>query len=332
MGLLTFKNGMVLAGALFLGTVFQGGTAHALQYGGDIVPALSSSVGSNGTAKASVEETGYEAWRAFDNNGTGDSYWRAPAGGMSSLSYELNQKQVVNKYTVQADTYDAADAPKKWQFAGKIGNNWLVIDEQSNQSGWAKGEKRTFEVDNDVAYSGYALFITGNNGSKWVGINELELAQFDGNTNVIPAMSAPSATPGNTGLAAGSTATASVNAESAWKVFDHSLSSDSAWTSDAQRYVDASLTYTFASPKVIKGYAIAVTSKSTAPVSWMLVGSNDGKEWEEVIHEVKSSMRWEPGQKKIYAVDNDSAYKAYKLIINRNSGPTQIVVNELELY
>jgi len=327
MGLLNFKNGMVLAGALFLGTVFQSGTVHALQYGGDIVPTLSSSAGSNGTAKASVEESGYEAWKAFDDNGNANSYWRAPANSTSKLSYELNQKQVVNKYTVQADTYDAADAPKKWQFAGKIGNNWLVIDEQAGQSGWAPGEKRTFEVDNDVAYSGYALFITGNNGSKWVGINDLELTSFEGNTNVIPAMGAPTLSVDNAPGAA-----ASVNAESAWKAFDHSVSQDSVWTSDSQRYVDASLSYTFSSPKVIKGYAIAVTAKSTAPVSWMLVGSNDGKQWDEVIHEVKSSMRWEPGQKKIYAVDNDTAYKSYKLIINRNSGPTQVVVNEFELY
>ncbi|MEW4368337.1 hypothetical protein [Paenibacillus kandeliae] len=322
MGLLNRQkqNGLLLAGALLVGTLFQGGTASALSYSQDVVPTLTSNTGSNGAASASVEESGHEAWRAFDNTVTADSYWRAPASSTSRISYQFNDKRTITKYTVQAATYDADTAPKDWVFAGKIGNNWLEIDQQSDESNWKPGERRTFEVNNDVAYSGYALFISDNNGGDWVAVDDLELSQFENNYNLVPSTPA-------TGKAS-----ASVNGENAWKAFDHSTTGDSSWTSDSQRYVDVSLSYTFNQPTVVKGYSLTVNNKSNAPVSWILVGSNDGEQWEEAIHQVPSAMRWEAGVTKAYAVDNTKAYKQYKLIISRNSGPAQISISELELY
>ncbi|WP_411345347.1 hypothetical protein ACE3MZ_04805 [Paenibacillus sp. WLX1005] len=322
MGLLNKQNGLLLAGTLLVGTWFSGGTASALSYSSDVVPTLTSNTGSNGAASASVEESGHEAWRAFDDTVTADSYWRAPAGDTSRISYQFNDKRTITKYTVQAATYDTDTAPKDWVFAGKIGNNWLEIDQQSGEKNWKPGERRTFEVDNDVAYSGYALFISNNNGGDWVAVDDLELTQFENNYNLVPPTPAPA-----TGKAS-----ASVNAENAWKAFDHSTAGDSSWVSDSQRYVDASLSYTFDHPTVVKGYSLTVNTKSNAPTSWILVGSNDGEQWEEAVHEVPSAMRWEAGVAKAYAVDNTKAYKTYKLIISRNSGPAQVSISELELY
>lgn len=316
------QKGLWIAGILLAGTCYQAGTAAAaLSYSEDVVPQLSSDTGSNGAATASVEETGHEAWRAFDNSAASDSYWRAAAdGSLAQIGYEFNDKKVITQYTVQADTYDAASAPQDWVFAGKLGNRWLAIDEQSAQTDWQPGERRTFDVDNDAAYSGYALFISSNNGGDWIAVNDLELKQYQNNYNLVPA-----------GTASG-TATASENGDTAWKAFDHSVAADSYWTSDAQSYVDVSLSYTFDQPTAIKGYSITAASPQTAPVSWVLVGSNDGEEWSQVVHEVPSSIHWDSGVTKTYAVDNDTAYKTYKLIISRNSGPAQISISELELY
>ncbi|WP_322924204.1 hypothetical protein [Paenibacillus campi] len=321
MGFWGKQKGLWIAGILLTGTCYQAGTAAALSYSGDVVPTLTADTGSNGAATASVEQTGHEAWRAFDDTTDPGSYWQAAADGSTAqIGYEFNDKKVITRYTVQADTYDPANAPQDWVFAGKLGNKWLALDEQSAQTDWTPGERKTFEITNDEAYSGYALFISSNNGGDWITVDDLELQQYQNNYNLVP----PTAT--------GGTASASVHADTAWKAFDHSLAADSAWTSDSQRYVDASLSYTFQQPTVIKGYSISAASPATAPVSWALVGSNDGEQWSEVVHEVPSSIRWDAGVTKTYAVNNDKAYKTYKLIMNRNTGPAQVSVSELELY
>ncbi len=316
------QKGLWIAGILLAGTCYHAGTAAALSYSEDVVPQLTSDTGSNGAATASGEETGHEAWRAFDNTAITDSYWRAAAdGSLAQIGYEFNDKKVITQYTVQANTYDAADAPQDWLFAGKLGNRWLEIDEESAQTDWQPGERRTFNIDNDVAYSGYALFISNNNGGEWVAVDDLELNQYQNNYNLVPP-----------DTSANGTASASENADTAWKAFDHSVGADSYWTSDTQNYVDVSLSYTFDQPTAIKGYSITAASPQTAPVSWTLVGSNDGEQWSQVVHEVPSSIHWDSGVTKTYAVDNDTAYKTYKLIISRNTGPAQISISELELY
>ncbi len=317
------QKGLWVAGILLVGTCYHAGTAAALSYGADTVPNLTSDKGSNGAATASVEENGYEAWRAFDNTATSNSYWRAASGdALAQISYEFDSKKVITQYTVQADTYDPASAPQEWVFAGKLGNRWLAIDEQSAQTDWTPGERRTFDVNNDVPYSGYGLFISSNNGSEWVAVDDLELKEYENNRNLVqPTTNVPNGT-----------ASASVNADTAWKAFDHSVAADSYWTTDEQSYVDASLSYTFDQPTVIQGYAITAVSPETAPVSWTLVGSNDGQQWDEILHEVPSSIHWESGVTKTYALDNNTAYKTYKLIISRNTGPAQVSIGELELY
>lgn len=325
MGLLKMKKtGAVLLGALLMGTVYQGGTAHALNYSNDVVPVLSSNTGTNGTASASAEEVGHEAWKAFDDNSSVESSWKAPAGSTAQLSYQFNTKKVVTQYTVQADTYDTSEAPKKWQLAGKIGKNWLVVDEQSNQTNWKPGQKKTYTIENDTAYTAYALFVSSNNGGKHVAISELELFEFGDNANLVPVSnSMASSTAG---------AFASVNEDTAWKAFDHNTESGSYWESDDDNFMDASLQYTFDKPQVVTGYSLTLANKSSAPAFWTLVGSNDGQQWEEVLHDVKSSYRWEVGQKKVYEVDNTKAYKTYKLIFDRSSGPSTVSVSEVELY
>ncbi|MDN4617338.1 hypothetical protein QCD85_04480 [Paenibacillus sp. PsM32] len=325
MGLLTLKKtGAVLLGALLMGTVYQGGTAHALNYSNDVVPVLSSNAGTNGTASASAEEVGHEAWKAFDDNSSPASSWKAPASSSNQLIYQFNTKKVITQYTVQADTYDTSEAPKKWQLAGKIGKNWLVVDEQINQTHWKSGEQRTYTIANDTAYTAYALFISSNNGGGHVAVSELELYEFGDNTNLVPLSNAMTSTSGG--------ASASANEDTAWKAFDHNTASDSYWQSDDDNFMDASLQYRFESPQVVKGYSITLANKATAPAFWTLVGSNDGQQWEEVLHDVKSSYRWEVGQKKVYEIDNTKAYKTYKLIFDRNSGPSTVAVSEFELF
>lgn len=325
MGLLKLKKtGAVLLGALLMGTVYQGGTAHALNYSNDVVPVLSSNTGTNGTASASAEEVGYEAWKAFDDNSTPESTWKAPAGSSSQLIYQFNTKKVITQYTVQADTYDTSEAPKKWQLAGKIGKNWLVLDEQSNQTNWQPGQTKSYTISNDTAYTAYALFISSNNGGQSVAVNELELYEFGDNANLVPVS--------NSMLPVEGGAFASVNEDTAWKAFDHNTGSDSYWESDNDNFIDATLQYTFNAPKVVKGYSLTLANKSTAPVFWTLVGSNDGEQWEEVLHDVKSSYRWEVGQKKVYEIDNTKAYQTYKVIFDRNSGPSTVAVSEFELF
>lgn len=77
---------------------------------------------------------------------------------------------------VGPSTVATSYAPKAWTFEGSDdGIGWTVLDTQTNQTGWATAETRTYSFPTAASYKRYRLNITANNGSAQVGLDELRI-------------------------------------------------------------------------------------------------------------------------------------------------------------
>ena len=127
---------------------------------------------------------GEGAVRAFDNKQVeGDHTKWLTAGGQTTgwLQYQFlgGRAYALNGYTITSAN-DASDRnPKDWTFQGSHdGENWDILDTRTDEAWENFYELRSFEFDNNVAYSYYKLDITANNGSdSLLGFAELELLE-----------------------------------------------------------------------------------------------------------------------------------------------------------
>lgn len=150
--------------------------------GTDVVP-LMAAAATNGVTVSDNGNlgTGYEGWRAFDNNS--NSRWGI--GSTSGiLTVALASAQKISGYTIRArnDTY-LIDSPKDWTFEGSNdGTNWTVLDTRTGQTSWAMNELKTFTVAyaNVALYSYYRLNVTANQSGTDVSFSEMELLEAIG--------------------------------------------------------------------------------------------------------------------------------------------------------
>ncbi|MGF9909249.1 discoidin domain-containing protein [Brevibacillus porteri] len=158
------------------------------EYSGDLIPAMTSNDGPSGLASASTEWSGnHKAYRAFDDKD--DTYGWGTAGGTIKgwLQYEFPEPKKISKYTVKSRDAYKGESPKDWTFEAFDGQEWIVLDTQTNQTGWAQNFKRDFTFNNENFYTQYRINITSNNGfSSFTVIEELEMMEKIGTTNPDP--------------------------------------------------------------------------------------------------------------------------------------------------
>ena len=144
---------------------------------GNPIPKMTSNTTPSGTADAS--STGLGApWNAFDrDSGTA---WHSSNPSTEWVSYTFPAAKVVVGYSVTAyaglvaATVVIDRAPKSWTFEGSNdGVNWTVLDSQYAQTNWSAGETRYFRFTNTVAYLGYRINVSTNNGGSVITIGEL---------------------------------------------------------------------------------------------------------------------------------------------------------------
>lgn len=120
--------------------------------------------------------TGYEGWRAFDNDS--NTRWGV-ASTSGILTITLASAKVVAGYSIRArnDSY-LIDSPKAWTFEGSTdGVNWTVLDTQTNQISWAMNERKQFAVLSPASYSRYRLNISSNQSGTDTSVSEVELLE-----------------------------------------------------------------------------------------------------------------------------------------------------------
>jgi len=132
----------------------------------------------------------YVGAKAFDNGFplTTGSRWLALTSAFPDVfvAYEFTggESHVVQSYKIWNQVQYSVDerAPKNFSLQGSSnGVEWVVLNVQSNQTGWTDGEARLYNFSNTVAYSHFKLNISTNNGdSLYTGFSELELFESAG--------------------------------------------------------------------------------------------------------------------------------------------------------
>lgn len=139
------------------------------------IPDMTSNTAPSGTASASTTFTGYDAFKAMDQDSA--TYWStATATPTGWIAYEWAAAKKINKYTIKGRA-DASDgSPKNWTFEGWNGSAWVVLDTRSNIT-WTNGEKKTFTCSNETSYTKYRINVTANNGRATLNIAEIEMVE-----------------------------------------------------------------------------------------------------------------------------------------------------------
>jgi hypothetical protein len=141
----------------------------------NLVPAMTGYTTPSGVASASSEYPYYLAWQAFDHvdaaalyaqtsNDTSTTWASSGASLPQWLAYQFAAPVTANGYAINQRAYQAyfalEQAPKAWTFEGSNdGITWLVLDTQTNQTGWTVGERRAFNIT-PVTYSRYRLNVS----------------------------------------------------------------------------------------------------------------------------------------------------------------------------
>ncbi|MGE5403500.1 MAG: fibronectin type III domain-containing protein [Candidatus Saccharibacteria bacterium] len=189
----------VLVLVLMMVSVMGVYTWNAMGEPANLVPIMTSNTSPSGECNAITNESGVEAYKAFDRNPS--TWWNGCNGTPPGwLSYTFPQPKVITKYSIQnypgyqstAGRYD----PMNWTFEAYNGSSWVTLDSQTNQH-FSAGERKEYSFTNTTAFSAYRIYVSacGSSNSPQVVIAEMELMGTD--APVTPAPTNLSATAGN---------------------------------------------------------------------------------------------------------------------------------------
>lgn len=136
---------------------------------GAVHPDMTSDTLPSGTVAASA---GANPFQVFDRNK--NTSWNAgtPTG---NLSYDFAgaATKVCDAYWITAIAFGDPVAPTSWEFEGYDGATWVTLDTRQGETGWARGEVRFFEFENETAYDAYRINIFGAESSADLYIAEM---------------------------------------------------------------------------------------------------------------------------------------------------------------
>jgi hypothetical protein len=136
-------------------------------------------------------ETKVNRWDAFNGQPSG---WGSPYNTKSGwIGFHFSTAKVIRQYTIQADEVSSVSfAPKDWTFEGSNdGENWTILDTQSNVTSWENLEKKTFEINNTNTFCQYRINITANNGADHIIIGEIEMFGYEPRHAILAAIPNP---------------------------------------------------------------------------------------------------------------------------------------------
>ena len=279
----------------------------------------------------------YGASGAFDGVRNGSNgRWLAVKAAHMFVTYRFNTPTVVNTiklYNPDANLQDTR-APKNWTFEGSNdGETWTVLDTQTNQIAWEKGEVRVFWFENDAAYTYYKFDCTENNGAQdYLMLWEIEFCT----ASVPPPEDLTTANSGNV-----SSSSATHKDYPASRAFDNNRSNTNGrWLSE--RADNMYLVYHFKRATVVNAISVfngsdaagGYDSVGRSPKDWTFEGSNDGETW-TVLDAQSGESGWaSTGEERYYEFGNETAYEYYKFNCTSLNGGSSNYLQlwELEFY
>lgn len=160
----------------------------------DISPTMTGYTTSSFTVTSSIgngnETNSRWAWQAFNNSsGTlngcfqiGYSSWTPPGW----LSIQCPSAMTISAYTISSITGYPTAAPGTFKLQGcNDGSSWVDLDSRTSIT-WADAEKKMFILSSNQTYSWYRLYVTANNNTNYLIIDEMELLGSGTYTTTIP--------------------------------------------------------------------------------------------------------------------------------------------------
>lgn len=120
---------------------------------------------------------------------------------------------------------------------------------------------------------------------------------------------------------------ASTNFDS-WKAFD-GLVNTQGWSTSVS--LPQWIQYKFNEPVLIDRYSLSSSTQTTAPVDWMLQGSNDGSSWTDLDIR-QNEVSWSDATTKIFSFTNEKSFIFFRVYIIRNNGATNTALSEVQFY
>ncbi|WP_425559148.1 Ig-like domain-containing protein, partial [Kistimonas scapharcae] len=145
-----------------------------------LIPSLTSSSDQGIQVTSSGEVSShFSAWKAMDNvdaSAVNNSNSWATTGNSGWLQVELPEAHSVMQYSLTGIALTLGREPSEWQLlASNDGVNFVVVDTQTTQTGWASRETRTYTLSEPAEYRYFRLDITDNNGDSYTGLDAFQL-------------------------------------------------------------------------------------------------------------------------------------------------------------
>ena len=267
--------------------------------------------------------------KLFDGNTTDTKIGGTTTGGKVTVTFSLATATKITYYTLYTGKDTASNTgrnPSGWILYGKVGEEWVVLDDVSTKSGMkpVNSTAYSYKIDNPQAIKDYKIvFATGSNFQ----MNELELyasptVELPAEAVKIPVSSFSSDEIENDG------------GEGLAKLFD------GATNTKVCKNVSAKNTFTiaFTLPKAFKlTHYTMITANDTAgssdrnPKSWKLYGSENGTDgWVLLSDMPVTGLEAKNFEPYTYAIQNPGSYQYYKIEFERKGDLFQM--SELQLF
>ncbi|MFB4327347.1 discoidin domain-containing protein [Paenibacillus sp. CR_12] len=138
---------------------------------------------------ASSADPNYPAYLAFDGvNATVTDCWVCPSY-TGWLKIDLGTQIAVGNYEIEKGYRFVDDAPKEWTFEGSNNDaDWTILDTQTNQINWTKGEKRSYMIANPMSFRYYRVSVVTSENSAYLTIGALNLLEYGTVTKTVNAL------------------------------------------------------------------------------------------------------------------------------------------------
>ena len=236
------------------------------------------------------------------------------------LLYAADKAVKVNVYTLRAGNGPTDEDPQAWVLSGSNDNaSWTELDVQSGQTFDNRYQQKEYLFDNATEYRYYRLEVTANGGAPSTQIAEWTMTWKD--LSATPEQPHSVELPAdNANMPTAGTLTAQYSdyqeGEDVSRLVDDD--NNTAFSSQHDRFY---LLWEAAESTAVNYYSLvsANDNPDTAPAAWVLSGSNDNVTWTQLDSRSEQvfSGRME---EKDFLLDNQTAYKFYKLEIDGNNG------------
>lgn len=222
----------------------------------------------------------------------------------------LPQPVSVPSYTfTSADDIPEWD-PCRWTFSGSHdGEQWTVLDEQTLDSPFeSRFESRSFDAASTGSYSRYRFEFTPRPDVSHFQVAGISLAGVSLTDDSSLYLSSPSGNSAGEGPGADILATVDSVLDTAWVV--PSPGDSVVWQADLE------------APAALTSYCVtsADSHPQQDPSGWVLQASEDGHRWTDLHSTVQGAPFSERGQELTFTLDQRSAARSFRLLLEPSSG------------